>query len=90
MKFLINNIKINANLKDKDAKYVEQVAASGFQLVVAAAGNWLGANPVWRPSRPLLLTEGVSSRERGKRAGQDGPVLLHPPSHQHQQQQQQQ
>ena len=66
------------------------LAATGLQLVVAAAGSWLGGRPIWRPRKPLLLTEGVSSRERGERAGQDGSVLLRPPLHQHQQQQQQQ
>ena len=87
---LKSNFKESKSLGQRCRICEGALAATGFQLVVAAAGRWLGGQPFWRPTRPLVLTEGVSSRERGKRAGQDGPVLLRPPLHQHQQQQQQQ
>ena len=46
------------------AKSVDALAASESQLVVVAAGWWLGGRPFWRRRRPLVLTE-VSVAERG-------------------------
>ena len=46
------------------AKSADALAANEFQLVVVAAGWWLGGRPTWRRRRPLVLTE-VSVAERG-------------------------
>ena len=46
------------------SKSVDALAANESQLVVVAAGWWLGGRPTWRRRRPLVLTE-VSVAERG-------------------------
>ena len=46
------------------AKSADALAANESQLVVVAAGWWLGGRPTWRRRRPLVLTE-VSVAERG-------------------------
>ena len=51
-------------LGTKMAKSADALAANESQLVVVAAGWWLGGRPTWRRRRPLVLTE-VSVAERG-------------------------